>query len=257
MKTHEKLKIPYLGKYIPFTIIHKNKKQKRKTYVCLTPKQEEAVKLVYLENERGLSQSKVAAKLGISRWALRDRLRDALQKMNKESASVQFPRHTYRIATKGQTVLAQLKAYMFLLTPKQAEAVRLVYLENKSGLSQLKVAQELGICRDSLKERLKGALRTIQSVSPCFKFPKYRRSSKKANNLEDKKSGGFYQESKNSSLAVRTWDPDYLKIKEVMDALKVKHSKRQESQSPKKDIDIPIIKHLDPVTYEVIGLQKW
>ena len=106
--------------------------------------------------------------------------------------------------------------YERLLTFRQREAIRLIYLENEKGLSDEKVAKKLKISLESLKDRLESALGRIKKINPSFKWPERRRSSERAKYWEppDSELDGFYRKSNSGPYPVRILDPTFLQVME-------------------------------------------
>ena len=118
---------------------------------------------------------------------------------------------------RGGEKLKQLRRkYECLLTFKQREAIRLVYLENERDLSDAKIARKLKISLVSLKDRLSSALKDIRRQNPSFKFPERRRSSERAKvwKPSDIELDGLYRRSNSGPYPVRILDPKSLQIME-------------------------------------------
>ena len=129
-----------------------------------------------------------------------------------------LPLNPLEIGVELQRILNKLEKYCQLLTPKQKEAVKFVYLQNEKGLSGTQVAKKLKISLDSLKDRLDGALKRIKEVNPLFKFPERRMSSERAKNWEspDSEFDGFYRKSNSGANPVRVLDPNSLKVRKTI-----------------------------------------
>ena len=121
----------------------------------------------------------------------------------------------------GQTLQEernQLENHSSLLTPKQREAVRLVYLENEKRLSVPEVAKKLKVSTNSLKDRLNNALKRIRQQEPGFKFPERRKSSERAKYWEpqDSQLDGLYRKSNSKAQLIKVLDPASLEVVKVV-----------------------------------------
>ena len=105
----------------------------------------------------------------------------------------------------------EIKMHLHLLTPKQREAVQMVYLNEKNKLSGPEVAKKLKISIDSLKDRLKGALGRIRKATPEFNFSQRRRPPQKDKNENDKKLN-----TRNGPYPVKILDPHSFEVKHTI-----------------------------------------
>ena len=143
-----------------------------------------------------------------------------------------------------QEKLNELEDYSYLLTNKQKQAITYLYLDNEMGLSTKDVAKKLKISKDSLKDRIKGALVRILKVNPHFKFPERRKSSEDAKNweLQDSEFDGFYRKSNAKPNPVSMLDPESLEP--IGSQIKPENFKKQKSSSKKrkKSVDQATVK---------------
>ncbi|MCB9025998.1 MAG: sigma-70 family RNA polymerase sigma factor [Bdellovibrionaceae bacterium] len=128
------------------------------------------------------------------------------------------PSNPFEFGAYLQDILNELEDLSNILTPKQKEAVRLVYLENEKGLSNPEIAKKLKIAADSLKDRLSGALARITKIRPGYKFPERRMTSEQAKKWEspDAEMDGLYRKSHSGPLALRLLDPKTKKVKKTI-----------------------------------------
>ena len=159
-----------------------------------------------------------------SRNEMEDYLLDASKEYHKQNEALWMTKSqppSLSLWDVGQTLQEernQLENHSSLLTPKQREAVRLVYLENEKQLSVPEVAKKLKVSTDSLKDRLNNARKRIRQQEPGFKFPERRKSSERAKcwELQDSQLDGLYRKSNSKAHPIKVLDPASLEVVKVV-----------------------------------------
>ena len=127
-----------------------------------------------------------------------------------QSTSLSF----WEVAQTLQEERNRLEDYLYLLTPKQKEAVKSFYLENEKRLSLPQVAKKLKVSAHSLKDRLDNSLKRIHQCAPHFRFPELRKSSERAKywKPQDSEFDGLYRKSHSKAQPIRILNPTSLEV---------------------------------------------